>query len=1526
MPRKNLNFRSTKIECDNSYNHKSNYTSCSTENNYTAKDSLILWTDFCNAAESRITGLGKKSYNQVANDISADVTSLSVYAPNNQLTTNSTTVVSESDIIDAYSVISKDNHAFISQDTLNMCGDPCFWVNASVSNQVPGNSCTAISKGPNHLYIPYNTALNFGNASTDSPFSISIWYYPIDSVSNSNAVYNRGGDVRGSAPTIFSKAFQYALYQRECGKLEFVLYDVALSASKDSSTDIPTYDLSATFATLTVRSSEAVLNPGAWNHITVTYDGTSSRDGMKIYVNCEDRTNRADDPANYTSSLRTISVNDGILAVAQSSYIAFLQGLYSTADSDKENTSQYTAMHVYPTPLMFATNALPITIDDVVSLSALKMISTAGSQLQNAFLFDIAIWSSALSEENVKAVCDATRNCMLKYSDVYGGDSGYINLSPKIMKKIKDEKSNNLSVIDRTGDRSDRRVKERLPYNDQHSLVFGKRITDEFKKGEFKFITSNTTRRDKTFGIPSFGSVPNTSLWLTVDGLIKREQKTGINGDQLYDSALSFQNGGSIATVDKVNNAIMYYDLILGPHNQKSGYMNLSSPLNAGSSISISISTDNGSSYTVVKTHTVLGSDDDFFRNFYSSTTDILSSSTHKFRRTFKIDFNDIDSKGLPYQIKFSTSDKCWGIGKIDIMSSNENVRYPLLINHNSIIGAKIDSEFIATPHTRSDLTATARSVSGISDTYLHFEDTLTQNITPYNDSIQVPFAGNNFFDLGTDNSILPSFSSPLKDKTLFTLVLNSSTETDIGLTNTFGGIDEIGGGGKAYNIVNQFNLGHKVNAAWNDETKSWQALTWGFRPLVLATQATQNFSVYNKVAFSSIDTIATASGVTPTIHDQLDKNVLSSYAQPVSSFGFPVHSSFSLPGANKGGLIKLSDYITKPFALEKIVVEFDARFEFAGSNSESASNARIGHRIQYTSSSIGKESERVSDNHAVLIPSFYLLNVKENSSTLFSTNMIVDDTNRFEFTGSIENSADYNTEGRDFTSCELISYGQMTMFMSGASNTKIDLQKALDEGLERDALYDIRTLNGQTGDGWITSGIDPVTSSFKIEFPVRNMPKTEYTSRTYYKDTTGNFFGVFSANKAGGRSTTLLTGSSLDKNQAGIQVNSARGLINNFSAVSDKNKVSYLINDSNENEQPRLIKSSGFLLENDETSISPYILLPKDKLSLNFSYPVPSRGIFAQPGSTDQRFNKMTLYGTTKVHLYGSCIKEGKEFHENMNQALTTVEISEPIGCESVVDQFNISSKDEYYKTFVDRDPFYIEKVGSNGFAQMFSIKNVGMAEKHLRSNIEPNFYKNAIKRVGYANGSLVNRWANYQIAATRCTDQGIIVNVPFIGDYIDPRIQPLTGSLGSITSTNHGNRKTFTFPMIEVYNNHRRYQDEGQNTDILPIGKNQTLISREKYVFRHDHFGYASDLIETAKDSKCKLDDVNSKFLNQDYNSEKDIMIVSSPVSAVFVVSGSNASNQNKKYYKINASKVSNDTHNNTINSVITAPYTDL
>ena len=514
MPRINNKIRSSKKTPATYYNHNEKYTSQKTESKYESSDNLIFWSEFCGEKAGTLAAFDTENY-KIATDRSKDSSSIELYTSKTALTH----VYDETSTQYVLSILPDDLQKNLDPTTLDICGDPCFWLNTSTVVQQPdSDNCGISAIGADYLFTENNSLLNFVDSGSDKPFTISIWYYPVDFNDSRATHYNKGGISRLSGPTIFHKPLQYGLFIRECGKLEFVLFDTAITSSIASG---PAYTYTGTSSSLTVRSNANVLVPGQWNHISVTYDGSATRAGMKIYVNCNDVVNTGDVPNVVGEKSRSVSGTPNI-ALWNVTHSRLMADIYS---NDGETPADYQAMHSYATPLMFAASAIPSNANAMIGLSLSDMLMSPVSKLPPSFIFDIAIWSSALSAEEVGAVCDATKNCIVTYSDVFGRDSGYINLSPKIMQKIRDQKQNSLSVIDRVGDRSDRRVKTRKPFDDKHTLLFGKKISDKFNKGTHRFESINLTNEEQLFGIPSEGIVPDKNLWVAQNALIKRESK-----------------------------------------------------------------------------------------------------------------------------------------------------------------------------------------------------------------------------------------------------------------------------------------------------------------------------------------------------------------------------------------------------------------------------------------------------------------------------------------------------------------------------------------------------------------------------------------------------------------------------------------------------------------------------------------------------------------------------------------------------------------------------------------------------------------------------------------------------------------------------------------------------------------------------------------------------------------------------------------------------------------------------------------
>ena len=63
-------------------------------------------------------------------------------------------------------------------------------------------------------------------------------------------------------------------------------------------------------------------------------------------------------------------------------------------------------------------------------------------------------------------------------------------------------------------------------------------------------------------------------------------------------------------------------------------------------------------------------------------------------------------------------------------------------------------------------------------------------------------------------------------------------------------------------------------------------------------------------------------------------------------------------------------------------------------------------------------------------------------------------------------------------------------------------------------------------------------------------------------------------------------------------------------------------------------------------------------------------------------------LFGNSKLRLFGSEIKDGREYHTGLNQNLTTNAVHTVIGDDPVVDQFQIATRGELTGSYADDFP----------------------------------------------------------------------------------------------------------------------------------------------------------------------------------------------------------------------------------------------
>jgi len=158
-------------------------------------------------------------------------------------------------------------------------------------------------------------------------------------------------------------------------------------------------------------------------------------------------------------------------------------------------------------------------------------------------------------------------------------------------------------------------------------------------------------------------------------------------------------------------------------------------------------------------------------------------------------------------------------------------------------------------------------------------------------------------------------------------------------------------------------------------------------------------------------------------------------------------------------------------------------------------------------------------------------------------------------------------------------------------------------------------------------------------------------------------------------------------------------------------------------------------------TKQSPYLLYPKDKLVLcvNKHRAVASTMSLSvsdtRPDDVIARaqHDAKILGGSMTITLYGDLVKEDREFHDTLNQRLETEELWETIGEEPVLDQFDVTYASELSGSYLDR--FNIQNV--------VNYRDFGSTLKLPTSLATTQYYSNFTQIAPSVMSSLY-RWSN--------------------------------------------------------------------------------------------------------------------------------------------------------------------------------------
>ena len=612
----------------------------------------------------------------------------------------------------------------------------------------------------------------------------------------------------------------------------------------------------------------------------------------------------------------------------------------------------------------------------------------------------------------------------------------------------------------------------------------------------------------------------------------------------------------------------------------------------------------------------------------------------------------------------------------------------------------------------------------------------------PYDDSL-VPLPELEFYEEGTPPELKEGFNSPLKDKAMIVIDLEPKVPTQWGFLEYE----------KSFNRpTRRSHQGltqgpQNLMVYFNFDEQKWETQGPGF-----TTRIYNNTQQPNAVTeFLDTACIGFSRGV------ELSASGTNSACRPINDFGFPFHPKFH---ADTGKTLKLSNYIDRPFVLEKYVYEYSGSYstglaydflanmafydggmpgDAAATTTQNKAQLDNGENRGWNSGRTGLSWDTakwqpnfVDQCHRAAINSFFILR-QTRASREYEYNidaLNVDENGRrgtFTITGSIPRMVQLVSSSGDQpltyvnTSRELVTYGQWTTYNpapSGSFNTTgsfslmvNDISGVLNEGLGREVntedsgMYSpwvsgtnasyLSRIPPQAGWGISskapTSGMyispggvhksQPAPTGSYIMRGVCKRPLYMSGSFSFHTGHDGNDEYNFRTSWEGGRGGDNTRPADPRALANSVMGSTPIGVAPDLDFTNELNFLR-LCN------KPRAVNVFQF----DDTS--PYILRPEDELIFGWQTTLPAklgRVTDCQPGKVydENGYNfhghrgsgpNMQLNpGAGKLILFGSFIKEDKEFPSISQQPTNTNQIHETIGNEPVLDEFDLADTYEF-------------------------------------------------------------------------------------------------------------------------------------------------------------------------------------------------------------------------------------------------------
>lgn len=435
--------------------------------------------------------------------------------------------------------------------------------------------------------------------------------------------------------------------------------------------------------------------------------------------------------------------------------------------------------------------------------------------------------------------------------------------------------------------------------------------------------------------------------------------------------------------------------------------------------------------------------------------------------------------RGLPPKIQLNESDSQTQLAGGIYNDANSTIVFTGSVDLN--YGSKLpaESRFLTT-ELSSSLSAPGNVVSSISDTWTILSGTstgLNELVQPYRDNNNPAVDGKStnttFFSEGsTVEDVGIGFSQPLWSKTKIEIDISSNPCSFKSVISQSSATDTAIGGPLGYVSGVSYPM-----AYFNFDTKMWEGIGTGW-----ALQANNTSVPYidaganltecpaswlESLDYATIGFNPSIINLKPRLANQLTSSVPQQVAyaehflgldmpkkdilaqrsagQPTDSFGFPYAGKFHATGSQ---LLRMSNYITEPFLLEKVVLEISGA-EFT----------------MFDSINTGGYYSLTSSVFPAVINNFFILNQKKNSRFNIRSNEYVADVPsfvNFQSPSNVELTANSQPQFIN-TSRDLVMFGGITTYTNDLFDNPVENVYWYNSFLDSSAKWS--AINAQTVD-----------------------------------------------------------------------------------------------------------------------------------------------------------------------------------------------------------------------------------------------------------------------------------------------------------------------------------------------------------------------------------------------------------------------------------------------------------------------------